>query len=295
MPVINDCVGLTIDRIILATDFSEGAEVASELAEALGKRFAAEIAVTHVISNSVAGKAACAIAGVDMKQLQRVSNASLEAQRLALESGGSKARTKLLESDDPVGAVCDFAENSRADLVVCGTSARRGVERAMLGSFAERLILKSSVPVLTVGPGAKEKSSHACQIGKVLFATDLDDGSVRQAQAAAQLAKEFRAKILLCHVLKRESHELANLLGMRHKFEAELRHLLPAADFEWCSPECVLGEGLASEYIVNCATNAGVDLVVLGTPNRAAWTTHLTAGTTGRILREAPCPVLTIR
>ncbi|NJL25186.1 MAG: universal stress protein [Calothrix sp. SM1_5_4] len=53
-----------------------------------------------------------------------------------------------------------FAKGDRADMIVVATHARRGLQRVLMGSFAETLVLRSSVPVITVNPEAaiREKS-----------------------------------------------------------------------------------------------------------------------------------------
>lgn len=47
------------------------------------------------------------------------------------------------------GAIVDYATNHDVDLVVMGTSGRRGVEH-LLGSTTERVLARSAVPVLSV-------------------------------------------------------------------------------------------------------------------------------------------------
>jgi nucleotide-binding universal stress UspA family protein len=45
----------------------------------------------------------------------------------------------------------------RADLIVMGTHGRRGLERMLLGSDADRVIRRSSVPVLLIPPATRRK------------------------------------------------------------------------------------------------------------------------------------------
>jgi nucleotide-binding universal stress UspA family protein len=55
----------------------------------------------------------------------------------------------------PVDIVCRVARDLQADLVVVGTHARKGMQHALLGSVAERLVRTSPCPVLVVRPDAK--------------------------------------------------------------------------------------------------------------------------------------------
>src|SRR5690606_33884804 len=55
-----------------------------------------------------------------------------------------------LHHASPVSAICDHAETQGVDLIVAGTHGRRGLDRLLLGSVAERLIRHAPCAVLTV-------------------------------------------------------------------------------------------------------------------------------------------------
>jgi len=88
-----------------------------------------------------------------------------EALRLARLDGGS---VRLIHVVDPqkhvpgyitcAARLCDVvaaqAKSWKADLIVIGSHGRRGVERALLGSDAERILRVAPVPVLLVKPEA---------------------------------------------------------------------------------------------------------------------------------------------
>ena len=63
-------------------------------------------------------------------------------------------RAKVLMRETPGGAAADLivreARKQRAGLIVLGTHGRRGLRRAVLGSDAEQVVRRSSVPVLLV-------------------------------------------------------------------------------------------------------------------------------------------------
>ena len=64
------------------------------------------------------------------------------------------------ELRDPRGsrvadAILGEARDAHCDLIVIGTHGRRGIDRALMGSDAERVLRESPVPVLLVrAPGA---------------------------------------------------------------------------------------------------------------------------------------------
>jgi nucleotide-binding universal stress UspA family protein len=56
----------------------------------------------------------------------------------------------LVVTGDPARRIVEVQSASRADLVVMGTFARRGVPRFFLGSVADRVVRAATCPVLTV-------------------------------------------------------------------------------------------------------------------------------------------------
>jgi universal stress protein A len=52
----------------------------------------------------------------------------------------------------PVDVICRAARELHADLLVVGTHARKGMQHALLGSVAERLVRSSPCPVLVARP-----------------------------------------------------------------------------------------------------------------------------------------------
>jgi nucleotide-binding universal stress UspA family protein len=53
---------------------------------------------------------------------------------------------------DPVAQILDEAEAFGADLIVVGTAGRSGIGRVLLGSVAERVFGRATVPVMLVRP-----------------------------------------------------------------------------------------------------------------------------------------------
>jgi nucleotide-binding universal stress UspA family protein len=72
-----------------------------------------------------------------------------EAVRLA----GPGVRTQKAIGE-PAAEIVSFARSAGVDLVVVGTHGRTGLEHALMGSVAERVVRRAHCPVLTVRPPA---------------------------------------------------------------------------------------------------------------------------------------------
>ncbi|MFZ5585844.1 MAG: universal stress protein [Thermodesulfobacteriota bacterium] len=53
---------------------------------------------------------------------------------------------------DPAQEIVQYARENLIDLIIMGTHGRRGLEHAIFGSVAEKVVKNSPVPVLTVNP-----------------------------------------------------------------------------------------------------------------------------------------------
>jgi nucleotide-binding universal stress UspA family protein len=72
----------------------------------------------------------------------------LDAERLA---GGQRVAAEK-GVGEPAAEIVTFAKENAVDLLVLGTHGRTGIEHALMGSIAERVVRRAHCPVLTVRP-----------------------------------------------------------------------------------------------------------------------------------------------
>jgi nucleotide-binding universal stress UspA family protein len=98
---------------------------------------------------------------VDMlKDSEAQARARLAAAVPAHDVAGGKVVIDAVWGD-PKDEILRYAEAHGADLIVCGTHGRRGWDRALLGSVAERLVRLARCPVLTVPCGPQAAAGPA--------------------------------------------------------------------------------------------------------------------------------------
>jgi nucleotide-binding universal stress UspA family protein len=142
-------------RILVAIDGSEAAQLALE--EALKIAEAAQAIVTAVF---VAEHAARLVdVGTGLIDAQPCTTAYAEAAKATLEDARAmfeqrkvRGLTRTIDAyrEDIAGVLCRAADECEADLVVMGTHGRHGIGRLLLGSAAEALLRRTTVPVLMV-------------------------------------------------------------------------------------------------------------------------------------------------
>ncbi|OJV39529.1 MAG: hypothetical protein BGO25_01620 [Acidobacteriales bacterium 59-55] len=294
MAVIGNQVGLTIDRIVLATDFSEASESATGYAKALAKHFSSNLTLAHVVDLSIATRSEQAVVGLPINDMRRSSSENLERLLSDLTFDGIHATAQTLESHNPAAAIVGLSEQLKADLIVAGTHSRHGLNKAILGSCAEGILRHASCPVFTVGPKVKAPPNGNIAFNRIVFATDFNSSTAEKAAVALAFAQDTRAKIYLCHVLERAEGDISETFALQIRFKSALQKLVPQATFDWCTPECVVELGEIAPHILGLARRVGADLIILGAKRSSSWFPHLADGVVGHVLANAECPVMTI-
>lgn len=133
--------------VVIPTDGSDGAAYAAEHGLMLANAFDA---TAHAVSVQEG-------AGSIQRDQLRTSPADVAAE--AVESVAENAaqqnvdvRTATPSSGTPSEALLAYIEEVDADVVVMGTHGRTGIQQAIFGSVAEKLVRNSPVPVMTVRP-----------------------------------------------------------------------------------------------------------------------------------------------
>lgn len=146
---------MTIDTIVLATDFEESTDAAFDYATSLAQRLGAKLVVVHAYEVTFIGEP-YGVDTVPPDVATRVRAAAGEALEnvaaRARSSGVSRVETALREGTawQEIDAV---AQAEHANLIVVGTHGRGGVARALLGSVAQKVVRTAPCAVLTVrGP-----------------------------------------------------------------------------------------------------------------------------------------------
>ncbi len=294
MPVIGDPVGLTVDRIVLATDFSPASEAATAYAKGLARRFSSTLTLANVVELSSTTRTEEAIIGMPADDQRRTSSENLERILADLSFEGIRAIAHELEGRNPAASIVGLADQIQADLIVTGTHSRHGFTKAVLGSCAEGIIRHAKCPVLTVGPKARKPPQGPFSFNTIIFATDFSADAARKASVALAFAQDNTAKIYLCHILEHPGRDVAQTLEQQLKFETALHKLVPQSTYDWCSPECLVEHGNVAPHLVDMANRLQADLIVLGARRSASWFAHLVDGVVAQVLATASCPVMTI-
>ncbi len=143
----------TIKKILCAIDFSEASPLVAGYAETLARSLGSEVLVLyvapslsqyvgfHVPPSSIESFVKDIVSGADQTMAR-----FLEEHFKGIQAKGEVVTGYAAEE------ILSQAKEEKADLIVMGTHGRKGIDRILFGSVAEKVVKSAPVPVLTVRP-----------------------------------------------------------------------------------------------------------------------------------------------
>lgn len=139
------CTG-TYESALVPFDGSESSKKALSRAVALSKMNSTGITLLYVIpryEEMIGFFRSSAIQGRLLEEGKRIVE---EAKQMVSNNG---AAVKTIVEEGPVGdRIVEISKDLKNDLIVMGSHGWRGVNKALIGSIAERVIANASVPIL---------------------------------------------------------------------------------------------------------------------------------------------------
>lgn len=140
-------------HILVPVDGSPTAQKAVEKAAGLAKAFGSSVTAIYVIdpypftglgSDFAYGQAEyLSAAAIEAKE-------ATQAAQKTLEQAGVNVKTSVVEAHAAWRGILETAIAVGADLIVMGSHGRRGLEKMVLGSVAQRVLSHSTLPVFVV-------------------------------------------------------------------------------------------------------------------------------------------------
>lgn len=152
----------SLKTILCALDLSEHSQVVAEQASMLAKLSGAKIYAMyvaptmtqytgfHVAPSTIDGFVGEIVSGAESSMAEFVAK---HFQGVEVE-----AEVVVGYATEEILAVAD---KYQADLIVMGTHGRKGIDRILFGSVAEKVVTQSKVPVLTIRPAAAPDAEKA--------------------------------------------------------------------------------------------------------------------------------------
>ena len=304
---------IEIKRILCPIDFSDYSRHALDHAVAMARWYDSTITLLHVrpvAPVAAYGSEASILPSVILPPADR--DERLAAMKRFADEAGSDLPIQCETCEgNPAAEILARAKAMPSDLIVMGTHGRSGFERLVLGSVTEKVLRKAACPVLSVPSHVKDAVPAPTVLFKdILCAIDFSDCSTNALNYAMSLAQEADARLTVLHVIellpelapgRDEAIQVwpANvteyIAGVEQDRRERLRAAVPESVRAYCAVETVLANGNPYRAILRVAEEQHSDLIVIGIHGRGAADLLFFGSTAQHVVRQATCPVLTLR
>ncbi len=142
---------ITLQNILVPSDFSECSDRAVRYGLELARKFDATLHLLHVVQDPMTMPWAAEGLAVPMLEVVEQWQKQAEERLKALVPPADRGRVRVASNvAAPYPEILRFAAEQGIDLIVMGTHGRGGVSHLLLGSIAEKVVRRAPCPVLTV-------------------------------------------------------------------------------------------------------------------------------------------------
>lgn len=148
-------------RILIALDYDPSAQIVAETGFTLAKSMNAEVTLLHVLRevtyyssleyspiigfNPTANPSMWE--NINIEDLKKAANNFLEHSKSHL---GDDSLATMLKEGDVSDALFEAVRELKADIIVMGMYNRKGLDKLLMGSVAEKVLHHSHIPILIV-------------------------------------------------------------------------------------------------------------------------------------------------
>ena len=143
------------------------------------------------------------------------------------------------------------------------------------------------------------------KLDKILFALDFSENSEHAFDYAFSLARNFSARLVIIHVIQ-EPVDLSGFYVPHISFDSLEKEIAEGAEkmmkkfcdtmiMDFTNYETAIVAGIPYQEILKKADDENISLIVMGTQGRKGIDHLLFGSTAERVVRNARCPVMTVR
>lgn len=261
-------------KILVALQLHEDLLSVLVEASAIARDFEAEITLVHAIPEAWEQSQDFDVAK------HRAAEQCSDVRRRLVQAGTKVSPDSIVEFAVPADLILASADALDADLVVLGAGEKSTLDRLLVGSTAERVIRKATVPVWLVRPGVPRENLQA-----VACAVDCSKPAGEALATATSLARSYGARLHVLSVITDPDDQ---------EEDRRMRELASQFDLHGVDVEFHVVFGTPSKEITRFAEENTVDVLVIGSAGRTGLERILDENTAERILRRIPCTLVAV-
>ncbi len=147
-----------IKKILFPVDFTEACEKVADYAKLIAEKFGAKLYILFVVED-LSKFAGFYVPHAALEKLEKdlYEGAQKKMEALVEEKFKGMDVETLITAGEVADKICETVKAKDIDMIVMGTHGRKGLERALVGSVAEKVVRMAPCPVLVINthPAAK--------------------------------------------------------------------------------------------------------------------------------------------
>lgn len=148
-------------KVLIALDFDPSAQKIAETGYELAKSMNAQVILLHVVADATYYSSLNyspimgfdSFSNLDIVQTDAVTGLKEAAQNYLDKSKhylGDETIQTIIKDGDFGEGILEAATEMNADIIVMGTHSRSGLDKILMGSVAEKVLHKSSIPLFII-------------------------------------------------------------------------------------------------------------------------------------------------
>ncbi len=276
-------------KILVPTDFSKSAQIATDVARDIAKKSGAEITFLHVVEEA-SGSSFNVTGEINLgnNMEERMFNLALikkaKKQMETLISSPSLADVKVraeLRVGTPFHGMRTIITEKKVDLVVMGTAGHTKSEEMIIGTNTEKVVRHAKCPVLTV-----QKKPATTNFKNIVYATAMNKNEEVFARVVKQTQDMYNSTVHLVRINTPGNFQ-RDVVAKKYMSDFAKKLMLKNYTIN------VFNDLSEEEGIIYFADSINADLIAMATHGRTGFA-HVLAGSIAEdVVSHAKRPVLT--
>jgi nucleotide-binding universal stress UspA family protein len=272
-------------KILVPCDFSDSSVQAFKFALDLANKSRGEVMLLHIIELPV-------MHDTVLMPTLNFEEAFLKDMKVDAEKNFVKMKAKWAKDGPKLSWMVEYgpttltilrtAEEKKADLIVMGTKGASGLKEFVIGSNTEKIVRKSSVPVIAVKKNVKSP------VKNIVFPNTLNDDQEELAMKVKDLQSFLKATVHIVYIntpanFRRDRYTKDSLKAFAKRFMFKDFTLNVYNDID------------QESGLTNFTKEIGADMVAMATHGRRGLN-HLMSGSIAEdVVNHIECPIWTYR
>jgi nucleotide-binding universal stress UspA family protein len=276
-------------KILVPTDFSKEAQIASEVARDIAKKAGSELTFLHVIEGASGGSFNVegeTKYGEDVEDklftLALIRKAKKQMETLLANPmfEGIKVKSEL-KMGTPFHGMRTIITEKKVDLVVMGTAGKTKVEEMIIGTNTEKVVRQAKCPVLTV-----QKKPTTTDFKNIVYATAMSKDEEVFAAIVKQAQNLYDATVHLVRINTPGNFQ-RDAVVIKYMKDFAKKLMLKKFTIN------VFNDLTEEEGVIYFADSINADLITMATHGRTGFAHVLAGSIAEEVVSHSKRPVLT--